>query len=59
MGKNLTINNFTMFRCLDFIDEKLRQLNEADEMPDEEVGGEDDAAALDDAGSEEDMGGDE
>ena len=43
MGKNLTINNFTMFKCLQFIDEKLRQLNEADEMPmddDAEIGGE-------------------
>lgn len=43
-----------MFKCLQFIDEKLRQLNEADEMPDEEMGGEEEAAPMDD-----DMGGDE
>lgn len=57
MGKNLTINNFTMFRCLDFIDEKLRQLNEADEIPDEEAGADD--AGEDAAGAPEDMGGGE
>lgn len=42
-----------MFKCLQFIDEKLRQLNEADEMPDEEMGGEEEAAPMDDMGGEE------
>lgn len=42
-----------MFKCLQFIDEKLRQLNEADEMPDEEIGGEEEAAPMDDMGGEE------
>lgn len=59
MGKNLTINNFTMFKCLQFIDNKLRQLNEADEMPDEEMGGEEEAAPMDDMEGGEEMGGDE
>lgn len=42
-----------MFKCLQFIDEKLRQLNEADEMPDEEMGGEEEAAPMDDMGGDE------
>lgn len=47
-----------MFKCLQFIDEKLRQLNEADEMPDEEMSGEEEAAPMDDMGDEE-MGGED
>ena len=42
-----------MFKCLQFIDEKLRQLNEADEMPtddDAEMGG--DKAAMEDSAAE-------
>lgn len=51
-----------MFKCLQFIDEKLHQLNEADEMPmedDAEMGG--DEAATEDPTAEGDMemGGDE
>lgn len=42
-----------MFKCLQFIDEKLRQLNEADEMPDEEMGGGEEDAPMDDMGGEE------
>lgn len=40
-----------MFKCLQFIDEKLRQLNEADEMPT------DDDMSMEEGGD--DMGGGE
>lgn len=45
-----------MFKCLQFIDKKLHQLNEADEMPmedDAEMGG--DKAATEDLAAEGDM----
>lgn len=48
-----------MFKCLQFIDEKLRQLNEADEMPDEEMGGEEEAAPMDDMEGGDEMGGED
>lgn len=47
-----------MFKCLQFIDEKLRQLNEADEMPMEDdaaIGGEEEATTP----TDDDMGGEE
>lgn len=46
-----------MFKCLQFIDERLRQLNEADEMPmkdDDAIGGEEEASAPEEGGE---MGG--
>lgn len=52
------INNFTMFKCLQFIDERLRQLNEADEMPMEDdaaIGGEEEATTP----TDDEMGGEE
>ena len=47
-----------MFKCFEFIDEKLQQFNEADEMPmedDAEMGGEE--APMEDPAAEGDMGG--
>lgn len=47
-----------MFKCFEFIDEKLQQFNEADEMPmedDAEMGGEE--APMEDPATEGDMGG--
>jgi biotin carboxyl carrier protein len=46
-----------MFKCLKFIDDMMKQLNEADEMPmedDAEMGGDD--AAMEDPAAEGDMG---
>lgn len=46
-----------MFKCFKFIDDMMKQLNEADEMPmedDAEMGG--DEAAMEDPAAEEDMG---
>lgn len=46
-----------MFKCFKFIDDMMKQLNEADEMPmedDAEMGGED--AAMEDPAAEGDMG---
>jgi hypothetical protein len=54
-----------MFKCFKFIDDMLKQLNEADEMPmedDAEMGGGEDDAAMEDPAAEGDMdaeGGDE
>jgi hypothetical protein len=47
-----------MFKCFKFIDDMMKQLNEADEMPmedDAEMGG--DEAAMEDPAAEGDMGG--
>ena len=49
-----------MFKCFKFIDDMMKQLNEADEMPmedDAEMGG--DEAATEDPAAEGDIGGDE
>ena len=46
-----------MFKCFKFIDDMMKQLNEADEMPmedDAEMGG--DEAAMEEPAAEEDMG---
>lgn len=45
------VNNVTMFKCFKFIDDMMKQLNEADEMPMEDdaaMGGEESMEGVED-----------